>query len=233
MIVRTLISVILFVVLTSFSVHEKENSMEKAKVIYVYDPMCGWCYGFSPVIKEVENEYKHKFNFEIISGGMVVGDREGPIGNFADYILSAYKRVENTTGIKFGEPYLELLKKKNYFSSSVKPSIALSYIKDTRPEIAISFAHDMQRLFYFDGKLLHENESYLPLIEKYKLDNAAFFDALVSEKYKMKALEDFNTAKQLGVSGFPTVLLFKNGKYQILSSGYTSKKELIKSLDRI
>lgn len=233
MIVRTLISITLFVVLTSFSGLENKKTMEKPKIIYVYDPMCGWCYGFSPVIKEIENEYKQKFNFEIISGGMVVGDREGPIGGFADYILSAYKRVESTTGIKFGEPYLELLKKKDYFSSSVKPSIALSYIKDIKPEIAISFAHDMQKRFYFDGKLLHENESYLPLLEKYQINKEDFFKAIESDVYKAKANEDFNTSKKLGVTGFPCVIVFKDGKYQFIASGYTSKKELLKALDKI
>lgn len=232
MIFRTLISFILFIVLTSFSIHENKKVMEKPKVIYVYDPMCGWCYGFSPVIKDVENELKGNFDFEILSGGMVIGDREGPIGDFADYILSAYKRVESTTGIKFGEPYLELLKKKEYFTSSLKPSIALSYVKEIKPEIAISFAHDMQRLFYFDGKLLHLIESYLPLIEKYTLDKEAFFNALSSDEFKNKAFSDFNTSRQLGVSGFPTVLVLKNGKYQVISSGYTSKKELIKALER-
>lgn len=232
MIVRTLICVTLFVVLTSFSVNKSIDTMEKPKIIYVYDPMCGWCYGFSPVIKDVENEYKHKFNFEIISGGMIVGEREGPIGDFADYILSAYKRVESITGIKFGEPYLELLKKKEYFTSSVKPSIALLYIKTINPEIAISFAHDMQRLFYFDGKLLHLKESYLPLIEKYQLDKESFYNALDSEEFKLKAFTDFNTSKQLGVTGFPTVLILKDGKYQVICSGFTSKKDLVKALER-
>jgi putative protein-disulfide isomerase len=232
MIVRTLISFILFIVLTSFSINENKKTMEKPKVIYVYDPMCGWCYGFSPVIKEVESEYKHKFNFEIISGGLIVGEREGPIGDFADYILSAYKRVESTTGIKFGEPYLELLKKKEYFTSSVKPSIALSYIKTINPEIAISFAHDMQRLFYFEGKLLHLKESYLPLIEKYHLEKESFFNALDSEEFKLKAFTDFSTSKQLGITGFPTVLILKDGKYQVICSGFTSKKDLVKALER-
>lgn len=233
MIVRTLILVTLFVVLTSFSGLENINTMEKPKIIYVYDPMCGWCYGFSPVIKEIENEYKQKFNFEIISGGMVVGDREGPIGDFADYILSAYKRVESTTGIKFGEPYLDLLKKKDYFSSSVKPSIALSYIKEIKPEISISFAYDMQKRLYFDGKLLHENESYLPLLEKYQINKEDFFKAIESDFYKTKAFEDFNTSRKLDVRGFPSVILFKDGKYQFITSGYTSKKELSKALDKI
>jgi putative protein-disulfide isomerase len=85
--------------------------MNKDRIIYVFDPMCGWCFGFGKVMTEFEATYKDSIDFDVISGGMVVGEREGPVGDFADYILGAYTRVEEYSGMKFGQPYLDQLKK--------------------------------------------------------------------------------------------------------------------------
>ena len=30
-------------------------------VFYCYDAYCGWCYGFSPVIRRIAEEYEGKF----------------------------------------------------------------------------------------------------------------------------------------------------------------------------
>ena len=41
------------------------------RIIYCYDAYCGWCYGFSPVIKALYEKYNDQFEFETISGGMI------------------------------------------------------------------------------------------------------------------------------------------------------------------
>jgi putative protein-disulfide isomerase len=38
---------------------------------YVYDPLCGWCYGFSPVINQLKESMQDEFTIEVISGVMV------------------------------------------------------------------------------------------------------------------------------------------------------------------
>jgi len=43
--------------------------MEKVKLIYYFDALCGWCFGFSPVISQLEKEFEDRLNFEVISGG--------------------------------------------------------------------------------------------------------------------------------------------------------------------
>ena len=62
---------------------------DKPTFFYVYDALCGWCYGFSPVMQNVAAKYDDRLNFEVISGGMVTGPRVGPIGQVAPYIKSA------------------------------------------------------------------------------------------------------------------------------------------------
>ena len=48
-------------------------------LIYCYDAYCGWCYGFSPVIKKIAAQYKDELYIEVLSGGMMVGDAVMPI----------------------------------------------------------------------------------------------------------------------------------------------------------
>jgi putative protein-disulfide isomerase len=204
--------------------------MEKGKfsIIYVYDALCGWCYGFSPVIKQIFEKYQTQFDFEVISGGMILGDRQGPIGEVAAYIKGAYKTVEDTTGVKFGENFVDVVLEdgKLYFSSE-KPAIALSVFKASYPKKAILFAHDLQKAIYYDGFDLSKDKSYIALAEKYHINPQEFIEKLNSEEFKQAAYYDFALARQLQVTGYPAVFI-KTGEsnFYMIAKGYTNLESI-------
>ena len=102
-------------------------------VIYCYDAYCGWCYGFSPVIKKIAEEYKDRFDIEVLSGGMILPEKPKHINITAGYIQKAYKTVEELTGIKFGQDYLWHINNpddSDWYPSSEKPAIALCVFKE-------------------------------------------------------------------------------------------------------
>ena len=55
-------------------------------IYYIFDGLCGWCYGFAPVVNQLQQELGKKVIFKVISGGMVTGSRVGPIRQMAAYI---------------------------------------------------------------------------------------------------------------------------------------------------
>ncbi len=65
----------------------------KPTIIYCYDAYCGWCYGFSPVIKKIAGDYKDEMEIEVLSGGMMIGEGVMPIEKIGPYIQTAYKSV--------------------------------------------------------------------------------------------------------------------------------------------
>jgi putative protein-disulfide isomerase len=65
----------------------------KPAMIYCYDAYCGWCYGFSPVIKKIAAEYSNQLDIEVLSGGMMTGEAAMPIEKIGPYIQTADKRV--------------------------------------------------------------------------------------------------------------------------------------------
>jgi putative protein-disulfide isomerase len=207
--------------------------MSKDKIIYVFDPMCGWCFGFGKVMTEFEVQYKDSFDFGIISGGMVVGEREGPVGDFADYILGAYKRVEEYSGIKFGQPYIDQLKTKSLWSSSVKPSVALETFKTFNPEKAIEFGHEIQKAYFVKGKDLRDEEVYKELIKPYNIDEKDFIAKLNSDEARKAAADGFQTSANWGVTGFPAVIMVHDNKYYAVARGYTDLETLTKNVQSV
>jgi putative protein-disulfide isomerase len=205
-------------------------------LIYCYDAYCGWCYGFSEVIKKINSEYKNKLNFEVLSGGMILPEEPVAISATAKYIESAYKRVEETTGIKFGEDYLWHIKHpeaSDWFPNSEKPAIALCVFKDYYPDKQISFAGDLQYALHFEGRDLTDDEAYRLLLDKYNIPAEEFYEKLEDEEYKERAYYEFDFCTQLNVTGFPAVFLqLTDNKFYKIAEGYTDYETLKERIGR-
>ena len=206
-------------------------------VYYCYDAYCGWCYGFSTVIKKIAEEYKDKLSFEVLSGGMIPVENPRPIAATADYINEAYHRVEELTGIKFGEDYLWHIRnptESDWFSHSEKAAIALSIFKEIYPKLQVQFAADLQYALHYEGRDLTDDEAYRHLLENYKIDTESFYTKLKSEEYKEKALYEFSLCKQLQVTGFPAVLLqIGEKKFYLVARGYTTYEDIKARIENI
>lgn len=204
-------------------------------LIYCYDAYCGWCYGFSPVMKKINDEYKNKLEIEVLSGGMILPEEPVHIAATAGYISTAYKTVEETTGIKFGPDYLWHINNPNqsdWFPDSLKPAIALCIFKEYFPELQVSFAADLQYALHYEGRDLTDNEAYRHLLEKYNIPAEEFYEKINLEEFKEKARYEFALCKQLNVSGFPAVLVqLSDVKFFLLARGYTDYDTLKERLN--
>ncbi len=206
-------------------------------LIYCYDAYCGWCYGFSPVIKRIWEEYKDKFSFEVLSGGMIIGEQVRPINFIAGYIRNAYKRVEELTGIKFGEDFLWHInnpEESDWHMNSEKPAIALCIFKEIYPDRQIEFATDLQYALNYEGRDLDDDEAYRHLLEKYSLQPEAFYPKLKSEDHKEQAYYEFALCKQLQVEGYPQVFIqLEESKFYLLAKGYTTYEDVKARIENV
>lgn len=209
----------------------------KPLLIYCYDAYCGWCYGFSPGIKRIYEEYKDKLDFEVLSGGMILPEQPRHFGPMAKYIQGAYKRVEELTGIKFGEDFLWHVFHPNetdWLPSSELPAIALCIFKEYQPDKAVFIAADLQYALNYEGRDLTDKEAYRHLLAKYNIPEDEFYTKLKSGEYKEKAYYEFALVKQLRVTGFPTVFMQTGDtKFYLLAQGYTDYETLKQGIDNV
>jgi putative protein-disulfide isomerase len=210
---------------------------QKPVIIYCYDAYCGWCFGFSKVIRRLFEEYKEVFDFEVLSGGMIPKESAQPIGIMASYIKEGYKRVEELSGVKFGEDYLWHINnpdRSDWFPHSETPAIALAIFRDYHPHDTILFATDLQDALHVEGRDLTDGEAYRHLLEKYDIPADDFYARLKSDEYLDRARHDFAMVKQLQVTGFPAVLLQADElKFYLLGRGYTDYDTMKERFDQV
>lgn len=206
-------------------------------IYYCYDAYCGWCYGFSSVIKRIAEEYSNRLPFEVLSGGMILPEQPVHISVTAGYIEKAIPTVEEYTGVKFGADYkwhIQHPDLSDWFPNSEMPAIALCIFKEQYPEKQVAFAAELQYALHYEGRDLTDKEAYRHLLDKYGVNPEAFYEKLDSETYKEQAHYEFQLCKQLQVTGFPCVLIqVSDTKFHLLARGYTSYEDLKTRLDNV
>ncbi len=204
------------------------------EIIYIYDALCGWCYGFGPVVQQLNKKYGAEIPFNTLSGGMITGSRVAPLANMAAYIEQAHTRVEELTGVKFGAAFLQgRLKDPICLSDSEPPAIALAVFKSFLPELSVDFAHDIQRSFYWEGQDLNELPTYLSLLSKYHLDESEFAARFVSPAFKASVLAEFAQLQHWGVTGFPELVYRDGDQLRALARGYRDFPSLDQLLESV
>jgi len=203
-------------------------------LIYCYDAYCGWCYGFSPVMKKLAAQFP-ELPIEVVSGGMIVPEKPVPISNTASYIREALPRVEAMTGVQFGADYrwhIENPDLSDWFPNSLKPAIALCIFRSIYPDRQLEWAADLQLALFGEGRDLTDDEAYRHLLEKYQLPEEDFYTQLHSNYFRQQAEEDFATCRKLQVTGYPCVFLqHSEVSFTLLARGYTDEVSLRQRLD--
>ena len=210
------------------------TKQEKPILLYVFDPLCGWCYGFSPVMVRLHDEYKDMMEFDVISGGMVVGDRIGPLSDKASYIKGAYKVVEDKMNVKFGDKYInEVLAEGSAIQTSIPSSKLLVAFKSLDNSNAILFAHELQNALYYHGIHPDDMAGLLDNCNTFGVSKESIMTIATSEEVIAVMEHDFEMSSQLGVTGFPTVFIIKDNAISVVSRGADSYENVKTNMDSI
>lgn len=202
------------------------NAQNKPQLIYVGDAMCSWCYGFAPEITKVKAHFENTLDFKLINGGLRPYNTDS-IVSLAYFLEMHWKEVSRKSGQKFN---YEILKNTDFIYDTEPASRAVVVCRNLKPEKEFEFFKATQDLFYFQNKETNKAESYKTLVEDFGIDYSTFENQFNSAELKQQTKKDFEAAASIGVSGFPSVILFHNNKYVVISNGYSKAETIISTI---
>ncbi|MGY6562842.1 MAG: DsbA family protein [Luteibaculaceae bacterium] len=199
----------------------KENTF-----IYVYDPLCGWCFGFSQVLKEIKIQFEEKLHFTVLSGGMLLGSRETTGKAIKNLVGDGFKRVEELAGVKFGEAYLNGLLNSDTVFNSLQGSLALTAFKQDYPDKAIEFATAIQEAIHAYGNEPSNPATFCKIAANFGLEENLFKQKMEDYQTNLATQNEFNFVGQLQVTGFPAAFIFRNKQFYQVARGFTTTDKL-------
>jgi len=197
-------------------------------LIYVGDAMCSWCYGFSNELDTLINK-NPKFELKLIMGGLRPNSSERAI-DMADFLKSHWVEINKRTNQPFS---YDILNDTDFIYDTEPASRAIIVARTMKPEIEYDFFKAVQTSFYRDNKNTNKLETYIPIAAKFELDLNAFEKFFNSDELKTRTKADFHLSQQLGIKGFPSLILKHNGNLTQLSNGYNEAENIQHIIENI
>lgn len=207
------------------------------KFIYIFDAYCPWCYAFTPVVQRLYKEYSATHEFEVLSGGMYIDDKMTLIegAEKSDQLKDTYQKIEQKTGVPFGESFFQTIREKRLVMNSAIPAAALAVFRQiSTPFSALDFIHQLQYAIYFEGGDPNETSFYEKLAVHFHLDPALFVTQMEEEAFQLQARYDVALAKQLKAESFPRLYLqTAETFFHLISKGYSEYDSIIRIINKI
>ncbi|HEK1693121.1 DsbA family protein [Pseudomonas putida] len=200
-----------------------------ARLLYVMDPMCSWCWGFAPVAQALIAQAREAgVATRVVPGGLRRG--ASPLdASTRKYILEHWQAVAEATG----QPFAFEGAMPDGFVYDTEPACrALVAARELDAERVWPLLALIQRGFYQQGLDVTTAPQLVELAEQAGFDRATFAEALLRADVRAATAADFSWVQDLGIAGFPTLLAERNGQLALLTNGYQPLQSLQPLLGR-
>lgn len=178
-------------------------------VYYVTDPICSHCWAIEPVLRRFTVQYGHYFNFHTVMGGLLEKWHDGPI----DPANGIYKPADvaphwREVGKMSHMPIDGSLMLDNPVQSSYPPSRVFKVIqKHHGDEKAFEYLRRAREALFAFNQNISDETVLIDIVNKLGLDGEKIVAEADSTLGNQLLNEDFQLARQLGVRGFPTIIM--------------------------
>lgn len=200
-----------------------------ARLIYVMDPMCSWCWGFAPVASAlIDQANQAGVPTHLVVGGLRSGSAALD-GATRKYILEHWQAVAETTG----QPFTFEGAMPDGFVYDTEPACrALVAARELDGERLWPLLAAIQCAFYEGAHDVTTAPHLVELAEQAGFARGLFAEAFTRAETRAATAADFAWAQGLGIAGFPTLLAERNGQLALLTNGYQPLERLQPLLGR-
>lgn len=199
----------------------------KPKIIYVVDPMCSWCWAFSPQISALREHYASAVDFAMIPGILRSGGPPWTTRQITD-LGGLWQKVARQTGQQFTADFSP----PSGFVYDTEPACrALVTLREMRPTAVFDYLAALHAAFYVRHVDITDERHLITLAADFEVDVAVFATQLRSNAMRVAARAAYSKRLELGVDGFPTLLLCKNQQVRGLTRGYQSAVQIAQVLE--
>lgn len=177
---------------------------------YIHDPLCGWCYAASPLIKTATD---HQVEI-VLHGGNLWAQATRLTPEKQRYILQNDDRIAELTGVPFGAAYRDtLLGDANTVFWSHPPISAILAAASLRKGADLEMLHAIQTAHYLYGQRVVDRHVLAALAQQIGLESRAFLETFQTCPVEEHIQDSRSWMSRFGLHGFPGFVLEHQGMH--------------------
>lgn len=188
---------------------------------YLYDPLCGWCYGATPLVTAARA--MPGLRVALHGGGMMSGANRQPVSEaLRNYVLPHDHRIAALTGQAFGSAYFDGLLRDTGAVFDSTPPITAILAAEALAGRGADLLQRLQIAHYVEGRRIADTEVLGQLAAEIGLDPATFaaeLTRLEGETTQTHIAESRHLLGRVGGRGFPTFVLQQGDTLTLLDAG--------------
>ena len=196
-------------------------NQNQTEILYVQDALCGWCYGFAPVIDQIKKKFGNRLTLTPVHGGLWPGPKARKMDSaLVSHLLVGMPNVTAATGQVFGAAFREKIVNNPQFVYDTEPTArAAIVVRDLSPENELDFIKRVQTSFFLHGNDPTRAETFVDIAKDYGIQPSDFMAQYTSTETVKNTLADFAQSAAWGVAVLPTLLSRRDGRVGPLVSG--------------
>jgi putative protein-disulfide isomerase len=193
------------------------------QLIFVIDPMCSWCWGFHPVIKELREYHSKDFQYSLVLGGLRTKGQMAWNDSNKKYLAQNW----NAVGKKTNQPFNFSLLNREQFEYDTYPACkAVVTVRELWGEDAsFEYLEKIQKAFYKQNIDITLIENLVTYIDKNKEEFLIFYR---SKRAEILMKHDFSKARSMGANAFPSVVKIDKDGHMMCQNGYKTLDTILK-----
>jgi len=189
----------------------------KVKLYYFTDPLCSHCWALDFSLNRFKMEYKEHLDVITVMGGMI---EDG--NHFTDlHGKEATEQAEHwqQVGLFYRVPVDKDIWHKNPITSSFPSSIAYLLIREKHPHLATKFLRLVREGAFAFQRNIADKDVLTELVESLGIEPSEIIKTSFAPSGKKLLEENYRPILELGVTGFPTVIMVNDKNEGIKVTG--------------
>ena len=202
---------------------------EDREIICVVDPMCSWCWGFSPTIRAMHETYGQAAPVSLMAGGLRPMNAQPMTGKSKAETRHHWEQVAAASGQPFNFTFFD---RKGFVYDTEPACRALVTVRTLKREAVLPYLEALHRAFYAENQDVTDTGVLARLAAGAGIEDDAFRQIFPAREMMYQTSGDFYRAQSMGIQGFPTVVLRNGEELRLLVAGFVPFDKLKPSLDK-
>lgn len=193
---------------------------------YVHDPMCSWCWGFRPTWAEIKSQLPENIQVKYLLGGLAPDSQE-PMPEEMQVAIAGYWRKiqQHIPGTEFNFDFWDECEPRRSTFPACRAVIAA---RKQQANIEIDMIEAIQCAYYMKAQNPSDDATLIEIAACLGLDKTKFTKDLNAPETQKILESEMNTGRQIGVQGFPSMILVNNNHIQYIPLDYNDANKALR-----